>query len=281
MVQLPSNAFTSEAVVQPSSDVAGLDGLAAVCESERPAWDMLDEEWLSDEPDLESDFHREQIYLLLQLLKYYWRNRNDVYCSGNTSVYYDPEQLTTRNFNGPDVYVVLGVEPRPRNSWMVWREGGRFPNVVIELLSDSTAKVDRTTKKELYQNVWQVPEYFWFHPRTYEFKGFRLVDGQYEAIEANDAEHLWSEELGLFFGVRDGVLRLFLADGTLVLGKAEDEEIQRIRAQQEAQQERALRGQAEQEAQQERLLKEQEQQKVERLTARLRELEVDLDDLGY
>ena len=79
MVQLPSNAFTSGTTAQQGSEVANLDlGLTTTQGSKYPAWDMLDEEWMSDEPPLESDFHREQIYLLLHLLKYYWRNRNDV-----------------------------------------------------------------------------------------------------------------------------------------------------------------------------------------------------------
>jgi Uma2 family endonuclease len=43
----------------------------------------------SDEPPLETDFHREQIDLLIRLLKYWWRDRPDFYISGNLTVYYN------------------------------------------------------------------------------------------------------------------------------------------------------------------------------------------------
>jgi Uma2 family endonuclease len=203
-------------------------------ESESPDRDILGEEWLSDEPELESDFHRDQIDLLLRLMKWIWRDRNDTYCSGNTTVYYDPLQRTNRNFRGPDLYVVLGADPRQRNSWMTWREGGKYPNVVIELWSKSTVKVDRTTKKTLYQNQWKLPNYFWFHPETKEFKGFRLVNGLYVELIANGAGQLWCEELKLFLGLENGFLRLFSEDGQLVLGPDEEAALRADRAESRA-----------------------------------------------
>jgi Uma2 family endonuclease len=135
----------------------------------------------SDEPPLETDFHRDQIDLLIRLLKYWWQDRSDFYISGNLTVYYNQQQLKTRDFRGPDVFVVLGAEKKDRRSWTVWEEGGKYPNVVIELLSSSTATVDKGTKKDLYQDVWRVPEYYWFHPETMEFAGFHLVDGRYQS----------------------------------------------------------------------------------------------------
>ncbi len=227
--------------------------------------DILGEEWLSDEPELESDFHRDQIDLLLRLMKWIWRDRNNTYCSGNTTVYYDPLQRTNRNFRGPDLYVVLGADPRQRNSWMTWREDGKYPNVVIELLSNSTAKVDtavatlrdRTTKKTLYQNQWKLPNYVWFHPETKEFKGFRLVNGLYVELIANGAGQLWCEELQLFLGLENGFLRLFSEDGQLVLGPDE---------------EAALR------AESEALRADRAENRADRLAAMLRELGISVDE---
>lgn len=76
----------------------------------------------SDEPPLESDFHRDQIDLLIRILRYWWRNRNDVYVSGNLTVYYNQQQLKSRDFRGPDFFVVLGTEKKDRRSWVVWDE---------------------------------------------------------------------------------------------------------------------------------------------------------------
>jgi Uma2 family endonuclease len=170
----------------------------------------------SDEPPLETDFHRDQIDLLIRLLKYWWRDRPDFYISGNLTVYYNEQQLKSRDFRGPDIFVVLGAEKRDRRSWVVWDEGGKYPNVVIELLSSSTAVIDRGAKKQLYQDVWRVPDYFWFNPETLEFAGFHLVDGAYEAITPTDAGWLWSEQLGLYLGIQEQQLRWFTAEGQIV-----------------------------------------------------------------
>jgi Uma2 family endonuclease len=170
----------------------------------------------SDEPPLETDFHRDQIDLLIRLLKYWWRDRPDFYISGNLTVYYNEQQLKKRDFRGPDVFVVLGAEKRDRRSWVIWEEGGKYPNVVIELLSNSTATVDRGAKKTLYQDVWRVPDYFWFHPETMEFAGFHLVNGQYQEISPTAAGWLWSEQLGLYLGIHNRQLRWFSAEGQLI-----------------------------------------------------------------
>ncbi|NET51773.1 MAG: Uma2 family endonuclease [Merismopedia sp. SIO2A8] len=296
MVQHPSNAPTTPSQLPvlplktPSQDI----------QNHAPKWDNWGDEWLSDEPELESDFHRDQIDLLLHLMRWYWRQRSDVYFSGNTTVYFDPDQRTNRNFRGPDIYVVFGAEKRRRNSWMVWREGDKYPDVVIELLSDSTAKTDRTTKKDLYQDDWQVQNYFWFHPETKEFRGFTLVQGKYQAIQPNSQGHLWSDAMELFMGIHsDDMLRLFTNTGQLVPTEAEEtrslqetaQQQERI-AQQQMEQERSLKEQAQdlaeqerqraeqerQRAEQERQRAEQERQRAEQLAARLRQMGLDPED---
>lgn len=78
--------------------------------------------------------------------------------------------------------------------------GGRYPDLIIDLLSDSTAHVDPADKKSLYQNIFHTPEYFCFSPITGEFAGFRLIDQQYEAIPANEQGWRWSAQLGLYLG---------------------------------------------------------------------------------
>jgi Uma2 family endonuclease len=45
----------------------------------------------SDEPPLESNFHRNQINLLIRLLGFWWRDRSDFYISGNLTVYYNEQ----------------------------------------------------------------------------------------------------------------------------------------------------------------------------------------------
>jgi Uma2 family endonuclease len=199
----------------------------------------------SDEPPLETDFHREQIELLIRLLKYWWRDRPDFYITGNLTVYYDEEQIKRRKFRGPDIFVVLGVEKKDRRSWSIWEEGGKYPNVVIELLSSATASVDRGAKKILYQDVWRVPDYFWFHPETMEFAGFHLVNGHYEAIAPTEAGWLWSEQLSLYLGIQEQRLRWFTADGELVPLPEEQERLAKEQALQLAEQEQLAKARLE------------------------------------
>ena len=170
----------------------------------------------SDEPEMESDLHLLQIILLLQCLKGLWSERNDYYAAGNMTLYYSPAMVKNRDFRGPDFLVVKDVENYPRRSWTVWEEGWKFPNLIIEILSDTTAKVDRTTKKDLYAEL-GIEEYFWFDPMLLEFVGHRLSEGEYQAIEPNNRGYLWSETLELWLGRSNRQLRYFLPDGQLVL----------------------------------------------------------------
>ncbi len=186
----------------------------------------------SDEPELESDLHREQIDLLVRLLNYFWRDRQDVYVTGNLTVYYNEQQLKTRDFRGPDVFVVMGAEKRDRKSWVLWGEGGKYPNLVIELLSSSTARVDRGKKKQLYKDVWRLPNYFWFDPDSLEFAGFQLVNGKYEAIAPNPQGLLWSEQIELYLGIHDGKLRWFSPTSELIPLPEEQERFAKEQAEQ-------------------------------------------------
>ena len=220
----------------------------------------------SDEPELESDLHRELIELLLACLKWWWRERTDYYATGNLTIFYSSDRITTRDFRGPDFFVVLGTENRPRRSWMLWEEEGKYPNLIIELLSDSTARVDRTTKKELYQNTFRTPEYFWFHPDTLEFAGFELVKGEYQPISPTSGGRLWSRQLELFLGIHESNLRFFSPEGELVPTPEERANI----AQQKAQT-------ARQEVELERTARELAQREVEALRSQLKALGIDPD----
>jgi Uma2 family endonuclease len=171
---------------------------------------------LSDEPPLETDLHLRQMLLLISCLEWCWSDRQDFYCAGNLTIYYSPRQRKSEQFRGPDFFVVLGTERKSRNSWVVWEEEGRYPNLIVELLSPSTATTDRGLKKQIYQDIFRTPDYFWFDPVSLEFQGFELMSGQYQPLIANDQGWLWSQQLQLFLGVRDRQLRFFTPAGELV-----------------------------------------------------------------
>ena len=171
---------------------------------------------LSYEPPMETYLHLQQMILLLKCLEWWWRDRSDFFAAGNLTIYYSPQQRKSEFFRGPDFFVVLGTERKPRPSWVVWQEGGQYPHVIIEILYDSTAETDRGLKKQIYQDIFRTPDYFWFDPNSFEFQGFQLVGGQYQPLEANEQGCLWSQQLQLFLGLENGQLRFFTPQGKLV-----------------------------------------------------------------
>ncbi|CAO5013318.1 Putative restriction endonuclease domain-containing protein [Microcystis aeruginosa] len=232
----------------------------------------------SDEPPLESDLHLQQITILIGCLERLWQQRTNYYASGNLTIYYNEEQLKKRDFCGPDFFVVLDTEKHPRKSWVVWGEGGKYPNVIVEILSDSTANIDRNKKKNLYQNTFRTPNYFWFDPESLELQGFRLIAGQYQAIDANENGYLWSEQLELYLGIFDRKLRYFTVDGQLVPTPQEAELEQRQAKEQillEREQILLEREQERQAKEQAILEKEQAILEKEKLAQKLRELGID------
>ena len=242
---------------------------------------------LSDEPEMESSLHYMQLLILVTSLEWLWRDQNDFFIGADLTIYFSRQQLKNREFRGPDFFLVKNTEKRPRTSWVVWEEDGRYPDLIIELLSDSTAKVDRNLKKVLYESRFRTPEYFWFSPESLEFVGFKLVGSQYQEIVANKQGLLWSEVLNLYLGVANGKLRYFTSEGELVptpeeaATKIQKEALvaqnQALAAEQQAQeaQNQALAAEQQaQEAQNQAFAAEQqlagEREKVQILAARLR-----------
>ncbi|MEA5578290.1 Uma2 family endonuclease [Anabaena sp. UHCC 0451] len=222
----------------------------------------------SDEPPVETELHLRQIILLFKCLEWLWKERTDFYAVGNLSIYYTPHQKKSEDVRGPDFFVVLGTERKTRKSWVVWEENGKYPHVIVEILSPTTAKTDRETKKLLYQDTFRTPDYFWFDPYTLEFTGFNLISGKYQPLEPNEKGHLWSEELGLYLGIYDGLLRYFTSSGVLVPTPEESAEMEATRAEIEAKR-------AAMEAEKAKI----SDKKSQRLAAKLRELNIDPDSI--
>jgi Uma2 family endonuclease len=150
----------------------------------------------SDGEPMESEFHVWQMHLLIRPLVWHFANE-PVYAVGNMFVYFSPDQVKNEHFKGPDVFVVKGVSKEFRKCWVVWQEG-KGPDVVIELLSDSTRREDKVHKKEIYERRLRVPEYFWFDPqRPEDFAGFHLVNGRYEPIVPDGQGRLVCRQLDL------------------------------------------------------------------------------------
>jgi Uma2 family endonuclease len=212
-----------------------------------------------DGEPLESGWHFLQLHLLLELISQAMmeQGRSDFYAGGNMFVYYSVEQAREvasgrPYFRGPDVFWVDGVAPTPiRKTWAAWKEGGRLPDFIVELLSSSTAKIDRVDKKDLYARVFRTSEYFLYDPETRKLEGLRLMGTAYQPMIPSGQGRFWSQQLGAFLGPWHGIydrqeddwIRLFRPDGTLVPTKDELSEAERHRA--EANLQRAEQAEAE------------------------------------
>ena len=178
-----------------------------------------------DGEPLESPGHRAQINLLIECVHAHLRDRDDYFVGGNMFLYYSARQARRRDYKGPDFFFVSPTEgPRARQAWIVWEEDGQYPNLIVELLSPTTAAADLGPKKDLYERTFKTPEYFCFDPDTGRLRGWRLGERGYTELTADESGRFESRQLGLSLGTRSGEyqrmqavwLRLFDTAGVMV-----------------------------------------------------------------
>ena len=101
-------------------------------------------------PMAENDAQRNAILYGIGALKRHFRDRRNVYVSGDLLIYY--EEGNPRVSIAPDVFVVFGVEKRERLNYKLWEEG-RAPSFVLEVASPSTWRDDLGRKRSVYARL--------------------------------------------------------------------------------------------------------------------------------
>jgi Uma2 family endonuclease len=234
-------------------------------------------------PMAESDPTRDYLVYGVEALKLYFQNHPNVYVSGNLWLCY--EQGLPDAVVAPDVFVVFGVENRPRRSYKVWEENGKTPDWVLEVTSASTRVKDERDKPLTYAQM-GVTEYFQYDPTgdylNPPLKGRRLEGNTYSPIAptslADGTLCFPSEVLGLEMHLLiDGRLRFFHPQTGEYLRTYGEERDRGDREQLRADRERLEKEQERLRAEQESQRAEQESQRAEKLAARLRELGIDPD----
>jgi Uma2 family endonuclease len=240
-------------------------------EPPEPPTDLI----FDDGVPLETNRHRIAMNVLIDSALEVLHDKPNSFVGGNMFVYYSRNQAMNRDFRGPDFFAALDVEEdRVRQGWVVWEEEGRYPDVIIELMSPSTAKVDTGVKKQLYERTFRTAEYYVYSPFDPDsLQGWRLDAARYQPIAPDDRGWLWCETLGVWLGTWEGRIRREPATGTCTWLRFYDGEGALIPLPPEAAQQERQR------ADQEQQRAEQEQQRAERLAARLRELGEDPDEL--
>ena len=213
---------------------------------------------------METERHFLQMGLLLETVQPWLAQRGSGYAGGDMFLYFSPAQIRGEYFCGPDVFVALDVPRGERKSWVVWQEG-KGPDVVIELLSESTGNYDKTVKKRIYHDQVHVPEYYWYDPfDPDDWAGFRSDGVDYQPLPRDVLGRMFSPQLQLFLlrwhGVYRGVetvwLRWATLDGELLLTGFEHADRERQiadQAQQRADQVQQWAEQAQERAQQQTL----------------------------
>ena len=206
------------------------------------------------EPMAETEKHRKVMIDVIDILDQHFQHVPDVHVSGNLLLYY--EEGNPRKSVSPDVFMVRGLSKKELRVYKTWEQPPTL-DFVLELASPSTFRRDFNEKKELYQNILRVKEYFIYDPYGEiepDFIGFRLVGEVYEEMEFVNGR-LLSETLGLALEARDGVLRLYnpvletlLEPSWDRVDKAEARAASEVQARQEAETRATSEAQARQEA---------------------------------
>ncbi len=154
------------------------------------------------------------------------RRERSLHVAVNGFFYFSAEQVRSNDFRGPDILIAMGVEPGPRPSWVVWEEG-RVPDIIFELTSASTARVDKVDKRHIYGAQLGIPEYYIFDPFSFELIAYHLEGGGYwRPVKPNAAGRIPSPSTGFELGLWRGHyymveertwLRWYHPDGRLVL----------------------------------------------------------------
>jgi Uma2 family endonuclease len=142
--------------------------------------------------------------ILLFLLEYLWKNREDWFFAVDMGVYHTTG-LNPRVPVVPDGFLSLGVERRKgggsRNSYVVWEEQDVVPILTLEVVSQ-TLGGEYEEKLATYTQL-GVKYYVIYNPRFWQRDGhlplevYKLVDGVYQL---QMGEPFWMPELSLGIG---------------------------------------------------------------------------------
>lgn len=175
----------------------------------------------------ETSIYAKLINKLLAMLLNFFAGREDMFISSNMNLYY--EEGNPNKWFAPDLLIAFGVPNRERASYRVWKENV-FPQVIVEVSSETTWKTDVSEKLEVYSDV-GAEEYYILDP---EFKylpapmlAFHRQNGRLLSVPVDDGR-IHSPLLGLEIVRRENTFRLFDPNaGEFLLTLQESEQIRR------------------------------------------------------
>ena len=224
--------------------------------------------------------------LLKTILALIWSKRMDWFFGVDMGIYYDPDEPAIV----PDGFLSLGV-PRIidsdlRLSYVLWEEQ-KVPMMVLEVVSQ-TRRGEYTQKKEDYAQL-GILYYVIYNPlrkRKPRLEVYQLEEGEYKLLTG---EPVWLSEMNLGIGREEGTYQgitrewLYWYDENRKRYLTPEEQIAVTQEQLQGTEQRAFLAeeqlqQEKQRAEQEKQRAEQEKQRADRLAAKLRELDIELDE---
>jgi Uma2 family endonuclease len=142
--------------------------------------------------------------ILLFLLEYLWKNRNDWFFGVDMGIYHTPG-LSPRVPVVPDGFLSIGVERRKggksRRSYVLWEEKNVPPRLTLEVVSQ-TPGGEYDSKLDIYANLGVLyyviyNPFFWQRDGHLPFEVYKLVNGAYQL---QIGEPLWMPEINLGIG---------------------------------------------------------------------------------
>ena len=138
-----------------------------------------------------------------------FRDRPDIFVAMDNLIY--PVEGDNKTRRAPDVYLAFGRPKGDRGSYQVWREGGLFPQVVIEVWSPGNTPDAMQQTFDFYER-YGAEEYYLVYPEfPAHAQGWVRAGGGLEPV-ADMTRHV-SPRLGWRFEVTRGRLAVYGPDG--------------------------------------------------------------------
>ncbi|MGE0083687.1 MAG: Uma2 family endonuclease [Desulfococcaceae bacterium] len=203
-------------------------------------------------------------------LEVLFADRADVFVAGDLLWY--PVEGDNKIRMAPDALVVFGRPKGDRGSYRQWEEGGTAPHTVFEILSPGNTKREMAHKLSFYEK-YGVKEYYEYDPDRIVLKGWVRSGNRLEPI--GNMQGWVSPGLGIRFEPDADDLHIFRPDGREIL-RPEEAEGRAEKAEKRAEKAEREKKQAEREKKQAEARAEKERQCAEMLSAKLRELGINL-----
>jgi len=203
-------------------------------------------------PMAENTEHFELIVLIKENLEIWFAGDENVFVAGDLLWY--PVEGNNVLRQAPDVMVAFGRPKGRRGSYKQWEEENIPPQVVFEILSPGNRQSEMAKKFQFYEK-YGVEEYYLYDPVKQDLTGWWR---QTKGLEVIDEMAGWvSPRLGIKFELKESGIELIRPDGQKFLTSQE------LAQRAEAESQRA----------------EQAEERVKLLEARLRELNINPEDL--